>query len=100
MPNLKQVVPRSVAELLLDPENPRLPADLDNLNQHALVRYFDDSYNLDELADSMLKEGFFGEEPLLTIPGTDGGTRIVVEGNRRLATLKLLLDADARAAVP
>ena len=99
MPNLKEIVPRLVNDLLLDPENPRLPSDLDPDNQHALLRHFDENYNLDELAESMLKEGFFGEEPLLTVPTVGAETRIVVEGNRRLATLKLLLDVDARAAV-
>lgn len=100
MPALKEVVPRRVDELLLDPHNPRLPRDLDVGDQHALLRHFDDNYNLDELADSMLTEGFFVEEPLLTLPADAGDRRVVVEGNRRLATLKLLLDEEARAAVP
>jgi hypothetical protein len=99
MPEIKQVVPRDVRELLLDPENPRLPPDLDATDQYALLRHFDDNYNLDELAQSMLEEGFFAEEPLLTIPGAGGTERVVVEGNRRLATLKLLLDEESRAAV-
>jgi hypothetical protein len=95
---IKQVVPKRVAELLLDPENPRLPADLDTTDQHALLRIFDLHYNLDELADSMLERGFFSEEPLLTIPD-DPGHRVVVEGNRRLAAVKLLLEPESRAAV-
>lgn len=99
MPEIKHVVARHVAELLLDEENPRLPPDMGATDQDALLRFFDARYNLDELAESMVEEGFFVEEPLLTAPHPDGEHRIVVEGNRRLATLKLLLDEDARAAV-
>jgi hypothetical protein len=99
MPQIKEVAPRHVAELLIDPENPRLPPDIDTTDQHALLRFFDEHYNLDELADSMLEEGFFSEEPLLTIPADDSARRIVVEGNRRLATVKLLLEPESRAAV-
>lgn len=99
MPEIKNVVTRHIAELLLDDENPRLPLDVEVTDQYALIRFFDARYNLDELAESMVEEGFFVEEPLLTVPHPDGEHRVVVEGNRRLATLKLLLDADARAAV-
>src|SRR5262249_38085216 len=99
MPNLKEVVPKRVDELLLDPQNPRFPPDLDTADRGDPLRHFEESYNLDELAESMLAEGFFAEEPLLTIPSGDGDARIVVEGNRRLATLKLLLDEGSRATV-
>ena len=99
MPEIKIVVTRHVAELLLDEENPRLPPDVQAADQNSLLRFFDARYNLDELAESMVEEGFFVEEPLLTVPHPDGEHRIVVEGNRRLATLKLLLDEGARAAV-
>jgi hypothetical protein len=99
MPKLKDVVPRRVDELLLDPENPRFPPDVDTTDQRELLRHFDENYNLDELAESMLEEGFFAEEPLLTVPSGVDDTRIVVEGNRRLATLKLLLNEDSRTSV-
>lgn len=99
MAELKQVIPREVGELWLDPENPRLPLSVDTTDQGALLRFFDDHYNLDELAVSMGQMGYFGEEPMLTVPAGDGEHHIVVEGNRRLATLKLLLDEEARASV-
>ncbi|MGH7720089.1 MAG: ParB N-terminal domain-containing protein [Gemmatimonadaceae bacterium] len=99
MAEIKQVAPRRVGELLIDPENPRLPPDLDTTDQDALLRHFDENYNLDELAASMVEEGFFSEEPLLIVPAGDDEKWIVVEGNRRLATLKLLLEPESRAMV-
>lgn len=84
--------------LLLDGRNPRLPEDLQNAGQRELLRYMEEMYDLDEIGYSMARQGYFEEEPLLTV-ADDGGQRIVVEGNRRLATLKLLTDRAARAAV-
>ncbi len=94
------VRPWSVALLDLDQENARLPEDLTDRSQPALLRYFDAAYDLEELAWSMAEKGYFPEEPLLTItsPG-DENRLVVVEGNRRLATLKLLTDPDARQVV-
>lgn len=87
-----------VDSILLDPENPRLvftdpPSQLDLLR-----RLFDDEA-LDELMPSLRDNGFFEEEPIVVIPNDGaypGGDWICVEGNRRLATVKLLLSADLR----
>jgi hypothetical protein len=97
--DIKDVVARQASSLLLDPDNPRLPLDVDAADQDALLRFFDANYNLDELAESMLEKGFFSTEALLTIPSDNNDLRIVVEGNRRLATVKLLVSAEHRAAV-
>ncbi len=88
-----------VANLDLDPENARLPEDLADRSQLALVAYFEQAYELEELAWSMAEHGYFTEEPLLTVNIDAPGRRVVLEGNRRLATLKLLTDASARDAV-
>ena len=82
---------------MLDHDNPRLPAGLDAADQEALIKYFADNYALGELAESMARNGYFDEEPLLTIPDGGGSSNLVtVEGNRRLATLKLLTNEDLR----
>src|SRR5260370_40818470 len=48
----------------------------------------------------MAEHGSFREERLLTIASpTDSDRQVVVEGNRRLATLKLLTEVEARQAV-
>jgi hypothetical protein len=87
------------SRLLLDQHNPRLPADLRERDQMELLRYFVVHYDLDELGWSMAEKGYFAEEPLLTTSADDPAYRVVVEGNRRLATLKLLTEPQARAAI-
>lgn len=89
-----------VSDLLLDAENPRLPDDYRSASQPELIAYMEKQYDLEELGWSMVMHGYFGEEPLLVIPVADRPEkRIVVEGNRRLATLKLLTDRDTRQLV-
>lgn len=52
---------------------------------------------LDELALSFARNGYFWEEPLVVVPsGKSDDKFFVVEGNRRLAALKLLTDATLR----
>jgi hypothetical protein len=107
--------------LHLDPLNPRLPVDIQNKSEedicYALYRFFD----ILELAYSMAENGYFDEEPLVAIPqilpikfhGLNGNELllneeykrfirdsdtqfVVVEGNRRLTTIKLLLSEDLK----
>jgi hypothetical protein len=92
---------RSVDRLRLDPRNPRLPEDLRGRPQDELLLYLYENGVLEELANSFLDNGYFEHEPLIVTPDEDHpGHWIVVEGNRRLATLMILfrlepaLDAD------
>lgn len=89
-----------VEQLRLDPENPRLPEAVVGGSQHQLLTYLHEQAVLDELAASFVDNGYFVHEPLIVI--ATGDTWRVVEGNRRLATLMILLqlppavDADIR----
>jgi hypothetical protein len=107
--------------LHLDPLNPRLPEDIQGKSEeeinYALYRFFD----VDELAYSMAENGYFDEEPLVAIPNDlpkkfqdldsieltgnedyesfiqNPETQFtVVEGNRRLSTIKLLLSDELK----
>ena len=85
---------RRFSTLRLDDKNPRLPEELQGRDQVSLMRVFYRDYDLDELASSYIKNGFFDAEALII---TRDGT--VIEGNRRLAALKYLLhDSDAKEA--
>lgn len=84
-----------LSRLLLDENNPRLPLETTDLSQENLLRIFDRNFNLFPIARSMVDNGYFEEEPLFVIQGP-ADKFIVVEGNRRLATLKFLTDAEAR----
>jgi hypothetical protein len=93
----RKIVPRPLNDLVLDPLNPRLALD-SRLGEEALLSkmYVDEA--LEELAGSFARNGYFWEEPLVVVPG-DGkleGKFIVVEGNRRLAALKLLTNPALR----
>jgi hypothetical protein len=77
--------------LRLDPENPRVPETVEK-NQRALLEFIYDRGSLAELAESMLDNGYFAPERLVVRPSD--GEYIVVEGNRRLATLMILHQVD------
>jgi hypothetical protein len=85
-----------VKDLDLDPLNPRLvvPAEV---SQSDLLTLLHDEEGLDELVPSFLENGYFEEEPLVVVPRGERFT--VVEGNRRLAALKLLLDSNLQRKV-
>ena len=97
MTDLRQMELVPVGNLLLDPDNPRLPDDLDTSDQQELLRHFLSNYQPDEIAESMAENGYFNEEPLLVVP--DRNAFVVVEGNRRLAALKLLTSPADREAL-
>lgn len=106
-----------IERLFLDSENPRLPENWQGKEQTELVQLLYQQFNLDELAGSMEKNGYFDEEPLIATPlnlpdelrqldeqsvfnsyiefiENEATEFIVVEGNRRLASAKLLLDVN------
>lgn len=87
-----------IEQLLLDHKNPRLILP-DNPSQEDLLRKLYEEEALDELAPSFADNGFFAEEPLVVVPSQDRSYWVVVEGNRRLATMKLLLSANLRRSV-
>ncbi len=84
------------AELLFDPENPRLIEHLDNgkATQDELLRILWQHMAVDELALSISASGYFDYEPLFVVPA--GKKWYVIEGNRRLAAVQLLTDDAAR----
>lgn len=87
MSNQIQMIP--LANLLFDPENPRLPKEFRGMRDEvAVIAHMLRDESLIELMKSIGQTGYSASEPLLIVP--DGEDYIVVEGNRRLAALKLL----------
>ena len=82
-----QLIP--VEKLLLDKKNPRLPESLREKSQSEVLQYLYKHAVLDELAQSYIDNGFFDHEPLIVQEGEDE-RYVVIEGNRRLAALKVL----------
>jgi hypothetical protein len=77
-----------VGLLDFDPENPRFPPEVANGPIENLIERFVRDERLQEVVTSIADQGYFEGEPLLV---TKHGSRYnVIEGNRRLAALKLL----------
>lgn len=92
----------SVEQLRLDPDNPRLASPGSDVDQDTLLKELYDDFALEDVITSLSRNGYFGEEPLIGVPvdGPDGQQEfVVVEGNRRLAALKLLLFETNRTSV-
>lgn len=87
----------SVDDLLLDDENPRLPENHKSKTQKALLEWMANEYNTVEVAKSIAEHGYFDSEPMIAIEA--GNKYKVVEGNRRLTALKLLLDDHLRESL-
>jgi hypothetical protein len=84
-------------DLLFDPKNPRLveyglgnkPSQID------LIRVLWQRMAVDELVLSIASRGYFEHEPMFV--ASEGGKPYVIEGNRRLAAVRILLDPDLQA---
>ena len=89
----------SVDDLLLDPANPRLSdAGLGkNPSQEEIIKALWSTMAVDEVALSIAENGFYQHEPLYA--EKHGAKYHVVEGNRRLAAVKLLCNPDLRTIV-
>lgn len=86
-----------VEKLLLDPRNPRLVEFTvsKNRTQSDLLQALYQQMAAEELAMSIAYNGYFEHEPLIIEKRPDG-KYTVVEGNRRLAAVRLLLSAQLR----
>src|SRR5262245_33943737 len=104
-PQSHQIAAIPVEKLLLDYENPRLASGRDVTNQDDIVKLLWTEMSVDEVAFSIAANGFFEEENLFAIPQNpkekDEKKKryIVVEGNRRLAAVRLLRDDALRQKV-
>lgn len=87
-----------IKHLAFDFENPRLTMGEKIRGDEAMVSFLWHQMAVDEIVDSIAANGFFREEPLIVIPEQPGKADpkvdkfVVVEGNRRLAAVRLLLD--------
>src|ERR1043166_1387310 len=79
-------------DLRFDSANPRMPLMKFDTDGEA-VRFMLENYDVDELVRSILVTGWLDYEPLIV----EKPTLEVLEGNRRLAALKLIASADLRA---
>ena len=94
----------NVDELAFDVRNPRLPEyDLaPSAPEAEIVRILWDAMDVRELVMSIAASGFFPQEPLIV--ARENHRNVAIEGNRRLAAVKLLLSpglaSEIGASVP
>jgi hypothetical protein len=75
-----------LSELDLDMRNVRIPAE--GLDERAIINYLMEEANLLELITSILRDGYIDNElPLVVV---EDGRDVVLEGNRRIASLKVI----------
>ena len=87
-----------VQELRFDNRNPRLQEEHDGEStQEDLLAVLWRDFAVDEVALSIAANGYFEHEPLFAT--REGDSLVVVEGNRRLAAVRLLLDEAERERV-
>ena len=84
--------PLTVTNLQLDPRNPRLPGANAAMSQRDLIAELVEHENVHGLARSIVEKGYYPGEALIVV--AERGKKYVVEGNRRLAALKLLINPD------
>lgn len=89
----EQVKPLAVKNLQFDEKNPRFPESIASGPTEVLLEKFIKDERLLEIVDSIGNHDFFHGEPLVVVPIKSKAKEQqykVVEGNRRLAALKLL----------
>ena len=77
--------------LRFDLENPRLPSSVKNTDEAKIIGYLGSHTGIENLMASIGENDFFAGEAIVALHESDE-TYTVIEGNRRLAALRLLQD--------
>ena len=83
-----------VTQLQLDHRNPRLINQLVDATDETIIARLFRSAELDELLQSISSNGYLDIEPLVAMEDAESDKLIVLEGNRRLAALRLLREPE------
>lgn len=79
-----------VTEVKLDKLNPRMPENSESLTQEDILNLMVNDYRIIELAESIVAKGFMPLDNMVITYEDD--IPVVLEGNRRVAALKLLIN--------
>lgn len=83
----------NVSKLHFDEKNPRLVEYAPLESEENIIQILWDNMAVNEIVMSILANGFFENEALYAV--SENGRDVVVEGNRRLAAVKLILAPDS-----
>src|SRR6266849_3103733 len=81
--------PIDVGRLQFDAANPRLDEDIGQ-DQQRIFRFLVDEIGVDDLLQSISSAGMLQGDPIIVREAEEKNTYYVIEGNRRLAAIKLL----------
>lgn len=84
----------SVERLRLDRMNPRLIGQAEHASDESIIARLYRGAEIDELLQSISTNGYLDIEPLVVVRDAERRRLIVLEGNRRIAALRLLREAD------
>ena len=100
--NSGDVILFDVSELAFDEKNPRLAEFDTDGGEPEIIKMLWEMMDVKELVLSIAASGYFHHEPVIV--AREGGRDVVIEGNRRLAAVKLLrqpaLGKDFNAHIP
>jgi hypothetical protein len=88
----KKIEYKKIIELKLDNLNPRIPISLHTANEKEIIHWMLEDASIIELMLAIGQNDFFIGEALLVIE--DNNNYLVIEGNRRLTSLKILNNPD------
>ncbi len=88
----------SISSLYLDASNPRFSGGEKETSQNEIVKTLWREMAVDEIAYSIVANGYFPHEVIIGEKRQDG-KYVIIEGNRRVAAVKLLLDPKLRKYV-
>ncbi len=94
---LETKTPRSVDQLRLWADNPRLNPEENHINLHHFIEDFSsdtEKNHFVKLVQSIADNGFIPADPIVIWKNQDNQKYYVAEGNRRIAALKLLINPD------
>ena len=100
--NSGEIRPFDVSELAFDVKNPRLAGLDTGGGEPEIIKTLWEMMDVEELVLSIAASGYFPHEPVIVT--AESGRNVVIEGNRRLAAVKLLrqpaLGRDFNARIP
>lgn len=95
----EEAVKIDVSYLKMDTKNPRLLNADDNWTDEEIIRELYVSEDLSELLQSISANGYINIEPLIVCLDEADGKYVVLEGNRRLAAIRLFRESDLVAKI-
>ena len=83
-----------ICKLEFDTSNPRLPTFVQHSTEQDIIQYLAANTGIENLMTSIGENGFFPGEAIVVTSSKKEGFFTVLEGNRRLAALRLLQDPE------